>query len=284
MWSTIRMLIKLICTFFFATFLINEAYSSQTTAQSYDSKALLLLFTGLGFGTVLSAVGITPAAVRNLVHLTMSKPCFIGDVVSVYPGSDHVRRVSGFIESFTFTHVVIRSFEHKQCWFAHMDFEKLTISNWTRRPGRAVVCFVCAAFTSDPDDVETLASFMKHWIDTAEFTDQKYYKGRSLYKLENGYHLRAIFKTIPHVSSSTIKQKLLFAIARAAMRLGITLVSPSERALMHAAVGPVGAQAAQPTRADTPKATLAELKADLPAPKSHQVIDDKMVDSGYTGD
>ena len=47
---------------------------------------------------------------------------------------------------------------------------------------------------------------------------------------------------------------------------------------------PVGAQAAQPTRADTPKATLAELKADLPAPKSHQVIDDKMVDSGYTGD
>merc|ERR1712060_608251 len=99
--------------------------------------ALLVLI----FVPVLSFVHIT-YGLQNLLQIVLARPFYLGDIIAVRdpgarPGGPPMC-LTGFVENFTWSHIVIRDFECKQVWIHHRDFDKYVIHNLTRRKTKLV--------------------------------------------------------------------------------------------------------------------------------------------------
>jgi len=209
----------------FGMFYLQATNSAQDDKQTFD-YSLMTIILGIFSGTILTSLGVSPAALRNMIHMTISKPFYVGDLISVHGGTSNkvASSINGLVENFTFQHIVIRSFDNKQVWISHEEFEKLSVSNWTRRPGKQVMMEVIPKFTSDPDDVRTLAIWIRTWIKASDGINQEVYQKGHLKKVEEGFIIQVIFTTKIGMSSKKVKEAFTHDLGVAAQRLGIVLV------------------------------------------------------------
>ena len=264
MWVVIRYLASFFAMSVFGMFYLQATNSAQDDKQTFD-YSLMTIILGIFSGTILTSLGVSPAALRNMIHMTISKPFYVGDLISVHSGTSNkvASSINGLVENFTFQHIVIRSFDNKQVWISHEEFEKLSVSNWTRRPGKQVMMEVIPKFTSDPDDVRTLAIWIRTWIKASDGINQEVYQKGHLKKVEEGFIIQVIFTTKIGMSSKKVKEAFTHDLGVAAQRLGIVLV-PKGHINSASNYGVVG----RDRNPDAgPRLTVDALKSDIFPPK-----------------
>jgi hypothetical protein len=69
----------------------------------------------------------------NLSRLTWSRPFYLGDFVSVGLQGREITKTEGFVETITWSHIVIRTFDNSQTWLHH---KVLTSSRSIAKSGR----------------------------------------------------------------------------------------------------------------------------------------------------
>ena len=167
---------------------------------------------------------------RNLVPLALSNVFYIGEIISLHkpggaPPDNPGIALTGFVESVTVTHVVLRDFKRKQTWITHENFMKYNISNWTRRPCRPVrIEFVVSSTVADAGKVKKLAAFSRKWMAQHKEVDDTSYKKSVIVDAKNGVKLELIFHPLPGVDSYPIREDFIVALVSAAKRLGLPVV------------------------------------------------------------
>jgi len=199
-----------------------------------------LLFLWIGCGTLLLFVGMTAPAFQNLARIAISKPFYLGDIVNLHKADEKGGiggNVTGFIENFTFSYIVVRSFDLKQVWISHSDFAGLTVTNWTRRPTKLVHLQIGLAYTSDPAAVQQLLGYIQEWISTNENVRPKSYKKATLKGIDPGYVLAIIVYPKVGFSKAKLRSSLLFDVMEAAKKLKLSLIALDTPQFLS---GPVG--------------------------------------------
>jgi len=259
MWSLLRVIAK--CSLLV---LMYAFYKSSAFYINIDTRFLdfewpeILFFIMLAATAVISWAGCEGGALRNVMHLTFAKPFLLGDIVHIHdsgkPGGIGAS-IAGFVENITFSHVVIRSFDLKQVWLTHSEFQSLTVSNWTRRPNKCVSQLVTVRSTDSPEAVKSLLKFIKSWVDASADVKQSGYKKVGLSNIDPGYEITIIFFTAVGSSKKKMREKLLFDIMEAARRLGLTLVPNGLPVYQSGQVGSASGRTVDPSLSDLlPKA------------------------------
>ena len=261
-WWVLASLMAGVGTFMFVIVYVQASSSAESSDSMTFDFSFLTLTLGLFSSAVLSFVGISPSAFSSLMHITLSKPFYVGDLITIFKDTSEPTGYSGFVENFTFKSVVIRGFDNKQIWITHEAFSSLSISNWTRRPGKAIKMKVLPKLTSDPDDVQTLALYIRAWLKAADGVEQSKYQKAHVARLEEGFTINVICHCTVGTSSKKVKERLTADIAKAAQRLGITLVP---KAHAHGADNYATVGSDRPE--DATRVLLDDLKRALPLPE-----------------
>jgi len=183
---------------------------------------------------------MTAPAFQNLARIAISKPFYLGDIVNLHKADEKGGiggNVTGFIENFTFSYIVVRSFDLKQVWISHSDFAGLTVTNWTRRPTKLVHLQIGLAYTSDPAAVQQLLGYIQEWISTNENVRPKSYKKATLKGIDPGYVLAIIVYPKVGFSKAKLRSSLLFDVMEAAKKLKLSLIALDTPQFLS---GPVG--------------------------------------------
>lgn len=89
------------------------AYACWCDVRRY-AWSPIFFFLVILTGSVLVFLGLSAASVRNVLHIAIAKPFFLGDIIHIHtanaPGGIG-ESITGFVENFTFAHIVIRSFD-----------------------------------------------------------------------------------------------------------------------------------------------------------------------------
>ena len=167
---------------------------------------------------------------RNLVSLVLSNAFYVGEIISLHkpggaPPDNPGIALTGFVESVTITHVVLRDFKRKQTWITHENFMKYNISNWTRRPCKTIrIEFAVSSTVADASKVKKLATFSRKWIEQHPKVDANGYIKSVIADAKNGVKLELIFSPLPREKANPIKQDFIVALVSAAKRLGLPVV------------------------------------------------------------
>jgi len=207
-------------------------YFLYYTGMDVTESVVWVVLAGL-----ISSLAITlnlSSTLRNLVPLALSNAFYIGEIVSLHtpggaPPDNPGKSLTGFVESVTLTHIVLRDFRRKQTWITHDNFMRYNLSNWTRRPCRLVhIQFtVSSTVGADATKVKQLAAFGKAWMDKNEKVDPTSYRKSVIVDAKNGVKIEVIFYPLPGVDSYPLRQDFIVALVGAAKRLGLPVV-PNE--------------------------------------------------------
>ena len=174
-------------------------------------------------------------AVGNLLPLAMSNAIHVGEIIAVTrtgftPGDDPSIHLTGLVEGFTWSHIVVRDFRKKQVYLPHSELEQMTISNWSRRPGK-LFSFRLKVSMNHRDGAQplaTLAKFTREWIDTHPEIEQTDYK-KACIKLSEGMglNLEIMFYNKVGANKHRLRSEFVVMIMEASKRLGLCLI-PAE--------------------------------------------------------
>lgn len=187
------------------------------------------LFLGV-LGLISSGMVFFTTGMRNLTSIVISKPFYLGDIIEV--GS-----IIGFVENFTWSHIVIRDFGCKQTWIAHTTFQGQTVLNWTRRNTKPILVQLSLnAFTSAGIVQEFVAEATK-LVKSNEKINQNGYIKVCISSMESGYVLTALFFPGPGQQKKVVREGFLLDVMRVAAAKKIELV-PSAIMTSFAKSGP----------------------------------------------
>jgi len=239
MWIVLRTLAVSAGVVMFLTFYLFGASDALSDDPGFDWQEILF-FIVFACGSLLLYIGCTADACRNLFNIALAKPFYLGEIIHLHDADSAGglgKNVTGFVENFTFHHIVIRGFDLKQVWISHGDFQKLTVTNWTRRPTKLLRVQIAIKATSDPQAVRKLLEHIKGWIDSNENVQPKSFRKVALKSVDPGYVLNVIAYPKVGFSKTKLRVALLFDVMEAAKKLKLTLTA-LEVPQFH--VGPVG--------------------------------------------
>lgn len=132
--------------------------------------------------------------------------------------------IIGFVENFTWSHIVIRDFGCKQTWITHGTFEGQTILNWTRRNTKPILVQLSLnAFTS-ANVVQEFVAEATQLVKANEKVNQKGYIKVCISSMESGYVLTALFFPGPGQQKKIVREGFLLDLMRIAATKKIELV------------------------------------------------------------
>ena len=225
MWSILRVIVKAAGCIMFIVFYLSATTDATDSKPSFRWAEILFLLVLVASGSLVT-IGLSGASVSNVLHLAISKPFFLGDIVHVHsaiqPGGIG-QSITGFVENITFSHVVIRAFDVKQVWIAHDSFQSLTVSNWTRRPNKCVNMRIGIRATDSPKAVKAFVKFVKSWVDACSDVKQSGYKKIALTGVDPGYTVTIIFFTAVGASKKKMRDKMIVDVMEASRLLGLSI-------------------------------------------------------------
>jgi hypothetical protein len=141
---------------------------------------LLIFGVTVFFAAVVQALHINDA-LGNLIPLAFSNSVHLGEIISLSrPGrtpGDHPKALCGFVESITWSHVVIRDFQRKQVFVPHREMETKVLHNWSRRPSK--LCqfelTVVPSLGGGAYQSAELSRFVRSWVESHSKIDQNQY-------------------------------------------------------------------------------------------------------------
>lgn len=195
-------------------------------------------------------------AIDNLLQISQTKPFYLGDIIALAPTGDGASyKYTGMVEAITWSHIVLRTFEAKQQWISHSEFLTMSISNWQRRTTKPVLLEFMLKYDSEPAKVQALADYGREYIGIGNWKktgipiiDRDLAKGEDpLIKVTGyrtckvthakmGYNLKMVFFPLSKKRKDFAREKVLFAIAAEARRLGVVIV-PREGFVLEAGGG-----------------------------------------------
>mmetsp|Transcript_40304 Transcript_40304/g.94706 ORF Transcript_40304/g.94706 Transcript_40304/m.94706 type:complete len:315 (-) Transcript_40304:222-1166(-) len=197
-----------------------------------SSSLIALVFTVV-FAGVVHAFQLNEAF-TNLLSLAMSNAVHVGEIVSLSkgggpPGDDPSAASTGFIEGFTWGHVIIRDFRRKQIFVGHDTFRKMTLHNWTRRQNNHAYfkIRVVPELSGGADRLAKLATFSMDWIKAHPDIDQDQYKKSAVNYRETGVFLQVIFYPVIVTNAHRLRAEFSVMILDLARRLNLCLM-PAE--------------------------------------------------------
>lgn len=155
--------------------------------------------------------------IKNLISIVVSKPFYLGDIIEV-------DGIIGFVENFTWSHIVIRDFGCKQTWITHAEFEGKTVLNWTRRNTKPVLVQLSFNACTSANVVQELVGEATQLVKANEKINQKGYIKVCISSMECGYVLTALFFPAPGQQKKIVREGYLLDVMRVAAAKKIELV------------------------------------------------------------
>jgi len=175
-------------------------------------------FVGLGvLGLGGSVIAFFTLGMKNLLSIVVSKPFYLGDIIEV-------GAILGFVENFTWSHIVIRDFGCKQVWIAHSTFEGQTVSNWTRRNTKPILVQLSMNAFTPPKVVQEFVAEALQLVKANTKVNQKGYIKVCISSMESGYVLTALFFPGPGQQKKTVREGYLLDVMRIAAQKKIEIV------------------------------------------------------------
>ena len=155
---------------------------------SADTVSYTLVFGG----ALLSFNSLLPYII-NVLTIVYNDCFHIGDIVTFCSPYNYTssppKTVTGFVESLTLTHVVVRDFVNKQNWLPHTDAVRMVVINWSRRPTYTIRMWLSLSATAPADGVKALVRFMRRWIDDCPCVNPHGYKKSCIASVAAGYQV-----------------------------------------------------------------------------------------------
>ena len=135
--------------------------------------------------------------------------------------------VVGFVEGFTWGHVVIRDFKRKPTYIPHGEFKGMVVANWSRRPAKQ--CFfqlqIAPSLSGGAVHAAQLAKFVRNWIKAHEMIDlNTYSKADVKLGAGRGQVLEVIFYPKVGAKRKILRTEFIVMLMDAAQRLGLCIL------------------------------------------------------------
>lgn len=191
---------------------------------------IVWIFISFGAGICLTAMNVN-SAVASLVPIVLSNAVHVGELISLgHPGggpsNSPGHAVVGNVEAITWGHVVIRDFDRQQVFIPNSGFNGLSITNWSRRPGKMCSFSIAVSPGDKAFHLGNLSKFVNQWIKAhPEIDHDNYIKCKIGLKSNGAQGLTVMF--YPKLGSKKYEQicaEFLVMITTATQRLGLTLM------------------------------------------------------------
>ena len=142
---------------------------------------LIIFGLSLAFAGLMRVLNVAEA-LQTIIPLALSNSFHVGEIVSItsvadVPGDNPKIRLTGFVESVTWGHLVIRDFKKKQVFVPLTGLYGQQIANWARRPNKLVmfVIPITAPRSGGADAVAKLTQYIRKWIKENDLIDHSGY-------------------------------------------------------------------------------------------------------------
>lgn len=181
------------------------------------------------------ALGLN-ATVSSLVPVTMSNAIHVGEMVALSrPGRDPAHNpfdfVTGFVEGFTWNHIVIRDFKKFQVFIPYHEFQSLVITNWSRRQAKLVniELRVQPSLSGGAARLAKMCDFIKEWIQRHPLVDTEQYNRCIILYEDHAPVLRIVLYNKIRTDRDRLRNELVVALMDAAEKLNLCLMPVEQR-------------------------------------------------------
>ena len=190
---------------------------------------LIIFGLSVAFAGLMRVLNVAEA-LQVIIPLALSNSFHVGEIISItptgsVPGDAPTVRLTGFVESVTWGHLVIRDFKKKQVFVPMTGLLGMQIANWARRPNK--LCFfqipVSAPSSGGGDAVAKLTQFIRTWIKKNPLIDHTGYSKCSL-KLDGANpEIKVIFYPAIGEKRDHVRASFIVMFLNACKRLDICI-------------------------------------------------------------